>query len=61
VKVWDAARGTASRQLDGAGGTLFAVSVDGHRILAAGKDSAPTKWDSRSEPIVPASATLPGK
>ena len=63
VKLWDAARGTVTRQYDGSAGPLFAVSVDdtGHRVLSASKDSVPKLWDTRSDQLIPASATMPGK
>ena len=63
MKRWDGERGTVTRQYDGAAGPLFAVSADDtwHRVLAAGKDSSPTQWDTRSDQLVPASATVPGK
>ena len=63
AKLWDAARGTVTRQYDGSAGQLFAVAVDdtGHRVLAAGKDESPKVWDTRSDQLVPASATVPGK
>lgn len=61
VKVWDAVRGKLVRQLVGVTEPLFAVSVDGERVLAAGKESLPSVWDGKSEPIIPTSAAAPGR
>ena len=59
VRVWDGGRVVG--EFAGHAGPLFAVSATGTRVLATGKDDAPTEWGTRSDQLVPAAAAMPGE